>query len=136
MEVSELPGKRNRGLTLIELMVAMTILAFAAVAGVMVLVQSHKANNASQAKTRALYAAEQELERIFQQDPSWVTNFVGNPQAFDVDGLQAPGGGQAGLVTVTGADPFTVTVTIQWQGGGTLAPGQVMLSALRSTAPR
>ncbi|MBI5115282.1 prepilin-type N-terminal cleavage/methylation domain-containing protein [Candidatus Poribacteria bacterium] len=124
----------NKGLTLIELLVAMSILALGGVAGLMILIQAHKSNTVARVKTAAVNAAEQRLEEIFRDAPSNVFSF--NNTTFPVGDLVAPAGGNPGLVTVTGNSPPVVTVTVTWRGQGTLSPGQVTMTALRSTAPR
>ena len=125
----------NEGLTLIELMVATALLAFGAVAGLTLLIQAHSANNFSRAKTSAINAAEQQLEAIFLWNPATVfTTF--NGVEFPVAGLTRPGGVDAGLITVSANQPHDVTVSVVWQGQGTLKAGQVTLNALRCEAQR
>jgi type II secretory pathway pseudopilin PulG len=118
----------------VELLVAMSILALGGVAGLTVIIQAHKSNTTARAKTAAVNAAEQRLEEIFREWPANVYSF--NNVTFPVGDLVAPAGGNPGLVTVTGNNPPLVTVTVTWRGQGTLAAGQVTLTALRSTAPR
>ena len=134
MRIRKLVFKRNEGLTLIELMVAMAILAFGAVAGLLLLVQAQKTNNFSRAKTMAINAAEQQLEAIFRDAPSNVLAY--NNVTFPVGDLARPGGADAGLITVSGNQPHDVIISVVWQGQGTLTSGQITLNALRSTAPR
>jgi len=124
----------DEGLTLIELMVAMVLLAFAAVAGLSLLIQGQKAQNFSRVKTMATNAAEQQLETIFRDAPSNVLAY--NNITFPVQGLTRPGGADAGLITVSGNQPHDVTVSVIWQGQGMLSSGDVTLNALRSEAPR
>lgn len=134
MDVQKISNKPNAGLTLIELVVAMSILAFGVIAGLSLLVESQRASTFSRAKTRAVNAAEEQLEAIFKAAPSSVLAF--NNNTFDVRNLQRPGGGDAGLITVSAAEPHVVNVSVVWQGQGILAPGRITLTALRSTATR
>lgn len=134
MEAGDLSNKSNAGLTLIELVVAMCILAFGVVAALSVLVEAQKASNFSRAKTMAINAAEEQLEAVFRDAPSSVLAYNNNP--FPVGDLQRPGGGNPGLITVSAAEPHVVTVSVVWAGQGILAPGRVTLTALRSTATR
>ena len=124
----------NKGLTLIELMVSMVILAFGVVAGMTILVEAQKSNNFALAKTMAINETEQQLEAIFRDAPSTVTNY--NNITFAVGDLVRPGGGPAGLITVSAAQPHLVTVSVVWQGQGNLSPGNVTLRSLRDTATR
>lgn len=125
---------REKGLTLVELVISVSILAVGAVLGLMLLVQAQKANNFSRAKTRAINAAEEQLEQIFMDSPGNVINF--NNVTFAVPGMARPGGAPAGLIAVSNAQPHLVTVSVVWEGQGTLAPGQVTLTAERSEAER
>ncbi len=139
------------GLTLIELLAAISILALGAVAGLTVLVQAHKSNTMARAKTMAINAAQQQMETVFNAAPGDVNVWFNN-QTFPVDNrdpanpnvgnlvspvVQPDGTRNAGIITVDQTtNPPTVTVTVAWQGRGTLAPGQVTLTALRSPADR
>jgi len=124
----------NKGLTLIELMVSMAILAFGVVAGMMILVEAQKSNNFALAKTMAINESEQQMEAIFRDAPSTVMNY--NNVTFAVGDLVRPGGGPAGLITVSAAQPRLVTVSVLWQGQGTLTPGNVTLRSLRDEVTR
>lgn len=124
----------EKGLTITELIVAIAILSLGSVGALTILTQAHKTNNASQAKTMATNAAEEQMEQIFNAAPSNVLAF--HNQTFNVGDLRRPGGAPAGLITVAAGDPHLVTVTVVWQGQGTLSPGQVTLRALRSEAQR
>lgn len=124
----------SRGLTLIELMVAIAILAFGAVAGLMVMVQAQKTNNFARAKTVALNAAEEQMEAIFMDAPSNVSTY--NNMTFVAGDLTRPGGGNPGLITVSANQPREVVVSVVWQGQGTLPSGQLALRAHRSEATR
>ena len=125
---------RNEGLSLIELMVAMAILVFGAIAGLSIMLQAHKANDLSRAKTMAINAAEQQIESVFRDAPSNVDAY--NNITFPIGDLVRPGGGNAGLITVTATQPAAVTVNVAWQGQGILPQGQVTLTALRDRATR
>jgi type II secretory pathway pseudopilin PulG len=114
--------------------VSLAILSVGAVVGLVILVQAQKANTFSRAKTMAVNAAELQMETIFRDAPSDVTTY--NNLTFPVQDLRRAGGGDAGLITVTAAEPHLVTVSVVWQGQGTLSSGQVTLTALRTTAPR
>ena len=124
----------NGGLTLIELMVAIVLLTFGVVAVMTVLVQAQTANNGTRAKTMAVNAAEETLESIFLADPTSVLGF--NGQTFEVGNLVRADGSFPGLITVQATEPRTVTVSVVWRGLGTQPGGQVILTALRSEAPR
>jgi hypothetical protein len=102
--------------------------------GLALLVQAHKTNDFARAKTRAINAAEEQIEQIFMDAPSNVVTF--NNMTFNVPGMSRPGGQPAGLITVSNAQPHLVTVAVVWEGQGTLAPGQVILTAERSEAAR
>ncbi|UCD56631.1 MAG: prepilin-type N-terminal cleavage/methylation domain-containing protein [Candidatus Hydrogenedentota bacterium] len=134
MESRNLPNKRVAGLSLVELMVAMAILVFGAVAGLAILLQAQKSNNLSRAKTIATNAAEERMEAIFSDFPSNVTTY--DNFTFPVADLVGAGGGAPGLITVSADEPRVVTVSVVWQGQGTLPTGQVILTALRSEATR
>ncbi len=134
MEVQSSP-KREKGLTLIELLIAIVILTFGAIAVISVLIEAHKSNTFSRAKTIAVNAAEQEMESIFKDLPSSVTTY--NGQHLPVPGLHGPAGNDPLVVTVAGgASPYLVTVTVTWAGMGTQRGGRVALTAWRSTAER
>jgi prepilin-type N-terminal cleavage/methylation domain-containing protein len=134
MEVRDLPNRPSAGLTLIELVVAMSILAFGAVAGLSLLVQAQKASTSSRAKTMAINAAEQQLEAIFKDAPSSVLAYDNN--TFPVQNLQRPGGGDAGLISVSATEPYLVNVSVVWEGQGILASARITLTALRTKATR
>ncbi len=134
MDVRNIPNKQSAGLTLIELVVAMSILAFGAIAGLSLMVQAQKASTSSRAKTMAINAAEQQLEAVFKEAPSSVLAF--NNNTFPVRNLQRPGGGDAGLITVSATEPHLVSVSVVWEGQGILSPGQITLTALRTEATR
>lgn len=129
-EEKEPRRKSEGGLTLIELLAAMLILAFGAVAALSVLVEAQKSNNFARAKTMAVNAAEQQLESIFQLPPGDAVDR--NNTTFAVGDLVGPGGNPPGLVTVDANQPHRITVTVTWQGQGALAGGTVTLRALRS----
>ncbi len=134
MEVQNSPKVGQKGLTLIELLVAIIILTFGVVAVISMLVEAHKSNAFSRAKTIAVNAAEQEMEAIFMAAPADIGIFNGDH--FPVPGLRGPGGNDPMVVTVDANEPHTVTVTVTWAGGGTQRGGQITLRALRSTAER
>jgi type II secretory pathway pseudopilin PulG len=136
MSKESLPGPeaRDAGLTIVELIVAMAILAMGAVAIISVLVQAHKTNAYSHAKTMAVNAAEEQLEQIFNAPAANVLDF--NNQTFLVGDLTRPGGQPPGLITVGAGDPHPVTVDVVWEGRGTVAAGRVTITALRSEAER
>jgi len=124
----------NKGLTLVELVIAIVLLTFGVVTTMTVMVQAQTASNGTRARTMAINAAEAQLESIFKAAPSTVLNF--NGQTFAVGNLVRPGGGAPGLITVAPAVPRTITVSVVWQGQGTQPGGQVTLTALRSEATR
>ncbi|GAB4344127.1 MAG: hypothetical protein Kow0099_23250 [Candidatus Abyssubacteria bacterium] len=134
MESRPRPEARNAGLTIVELIVAMTILAMGSVAVISILIQAHKTNAYSQAKTMAVNAAEEQLEQIFNAQPTDALDF--NNQTFAVGDLMRPGGQPPGLITVAAGDPHLITVAVVWEGRGSRPGGQVTLTALRSEAPR
>lgn len=140
MEVQNSPRVREKGLTLIELLVAIVILTFGAVAIISVLIEAQKSNNFARAKTMAVNAAEQEMEAIFKAYPADVGWF--NGQHFPVQGLTGPpgndpsGGNDPMVVTVDENEPYRVTVTVTWMGRGTQRGGRIALTARRSTAER
>lgn len=129
-----LPGANDKGLTLIELVIAIALLTFGVIAAMTVLVQAQSSTNATTAKTMAINAAQQQMELILNDSPSNVLNWNGT--TFPVGDLAAPGGGQPGFITVAPTAPRTITITVTWQGLGTLPSGRVMISALRSEAAR
>jgi prepilin-type N-terminal cleavage/methylation domain-containing protein len=128
----------DAGFTLIELMAAMVILTFGVVAALQILVEAHKSNNFARAKTMAVNRAEEHLEWIFRDFPTNVDNY--DDLWFAVGDLVGPGpAGEPGHITVTDpalADPCTVTITVNWQGQGTLHAGNVTITAFRSTVER
>ena len=124
----------NKGLTLVELVIAIVLLTFGVVTTMTVMVEAQSASNGTRAKTMAINAAEEQLESIFKAAPSTVLNF--NGQTFAVGDLVRPGGGPPGLTTVTPTVPRTITISVVWQGQGTQPGGQVTLTALRSEATR
>ena len=134
MRLRILVDNRTDGLSLIELVVAVGILAVVAVAGFSVLLQAEKTNNASRAKTMAINAAQEQLEAIFKDAPSNVLSY--NNVTFAVGDMVRPSGGNPGLITVTGAEPYLITVSVSWQGQGTLPSGQTVFRALRTTVAR
>lgn len=134
MNPIKLLKKSDEGLTLIELMAALVILTFGVVAALSILVEAHKANRLTRTKTMAINAAEEVIETILRDDPASVTGYGG--RTFPVGKLVGPGNGNPGLVTVTGADPYLVTVTVTWQGQGILPAGTVTVRAVRSAANR
>ncbi len=129
-----LPGANNKGLTMIELVIAIVLLTFGVIAAMSVLVQAQSSTNATTAKTMATNAAQEQMEMILNDSPSNVLAWDNTP--FNVGDLVAPGGGQPGLITVAPTTPRTITITVAWQGLGTLPSGQVTISALRSEATR
>ena len=145
MEVQSSPKVREKGLSLIELLVAIVILTFGAIAVMSVLIEAHTSHAFSRAKTIAINAAEQEMESIFKDFPNKVG--VYKDQHFAVPGLNGPagndpdGGNDPLVVTVTDnemgfADLHRVTVTVTWVGIGSQRGGRISLSALRDTADR
>ena len=134
MKTRHLLSGSNKGLTLIELVIAVVILTFGVVTTMTVLVQAESANNGTRAKTMAINAAEEAMESIFRAAPAAVLTFNGN--TFAVGDLTRPGGAPPGLITVAATVPRTITVTVVWQGQGTQPGGQVTLTALRSEATR
>ena len=135
MRSALLPRRGEDGLTLIELVVAVAILTFGVVTALTVLVHAESSSNATTAKTLATSAAQEWMEGIFQDDPSNVLFYNGT--LFTVGDLVGPGpAGEPGLITVTGAAPRTITITVIWQGQGTQPAGQIMMTALRSEAAR
>lgn len=134
MRLRRLLSSPNEGLTLIELIVAIVILAFGVITTMTVMVRAQTSNNATRAKTMVINAAEQQLESIFKADPTTVMAFNGN--TFAVGDLVGPGGGDPGSITVAATEPRTITISVVWQGQGILHAGQVTLTALRSEAPR
>ncbi|RJP23738.1 MAG: hypothetical protein C4520_05665 [Candidatus Abyssobacteria bacterium SURF_5] len=126
--------KSESGVTLIELIVAMTVLTFGVVAALSILVEAHKSNSFARAKTMAINAAEQQIEEIFERDPTMIMTF--NNRTFAVGDLVGPGGNPPGSVIVDINEPHQVTVTVAWQGSGTLPSGTVSINAIRSEANR
>jgi len=124
----------NKGLTLIELVIAIVLLTFGVVTTMTVMVEAQTASNGTRAKTMAINAAEEQLESIFKAAPSTVLNF--NGQTFAVGNLTGPAGGNPGAITVTATVPRTITISVVWQGRGTQPGGRVTLTALRSEATR
>ena len=129
-----LPVANDKGLTLIELVVAVALLTFGVIAVMSVLVQAQNSSNATTAKTMAINAAQEQMELILNDSPSNVLNW--NNQTFVVGDLVAPGGGLPGNITVAATEPRTITITVSWQGLGALPSGQVTVSSLRSEATR
>ena len=134
MRPRRLLSSSNDGLTMIELIVAIVILAVGVIVTMTIMVQAQTSSNATRAKTMAINAAEQQLESIFKAAPSTVMTFNGN--TFAVGDLVRPGGGDPGSITVAATQPRTITISVVWQGQGILPSGQVTLTALRSEAPR
>ena len=145
MEVQSSPKVREKGLSLIELLVAIVILTFGAIAVMSVLIEAHTSHAFSRGKTIAINAAEQEMESIFKDFPSNVGIY--NNQHFAVPGLYGPagndpdGGNDPLVVTITDNEMglvglHRVIVTVTWVGTGTRRGGRITLSALRSTADR
>ncbi len=90
MKTRHLLSGSNKGLTLIELVIAIVILTFGVVTTMTVLVQAEYANNGTRAKTMAINAAEEAMESIFRAAPAAVLTFNGN--TFAVGDLTRPGG--------------------------------------------
>ena len=134
MKLRHLRCAGNDGLTLIELVVAIVLLTFGVVAAMTVLVQAQSSSNATTAKTMALNAAQEQLEMILNDSPSNVLTWNNTP--FPVGDLARADGSAPGLITVAATQPRTITITVVWQGQGTLQSGQVMVTALRSEATR
>ena len=135
--VAEVPQKKSdSGLTLIELMIAMVILAFGAVAALGILVEAHKANALAKAKTMAINRAEEQMEVIFQDSPELVEAKYDDTW-FAVENLTGNGpAGEAGLITVSDTEPHEVRIEVTWNGSGTLSGGTISISAIRSEARR
>jgi prepilin-type N-terminal cleavage/methylation domain-containing protein len=134
MSMGNTENASNKGLTLIELVVAVMIMAIGAVSLMAVLVNSERASRASQAKSLALNAAEEQMEAIFWDAPTSVMDY--NGQTFAVGNLQGAGGNLPGTITVANTQPREVTVAVQWIGTGIVPAGSVTIRALRSTATR
>jgi len=134
MGIGNVENAGNKGLTLIELVIAILIMTVGAVSLMAVLVNSERASRASQAKSLALNAAEEQMEAIFWDAPTSVMDYDNVP--FAVGNLQGAGGAQPGLITVTNTQPREVTVAVQWIGTGIVPAGSVTIRALRSTATR
>jgi type II secretory pathway pseudopilin PulG len=136
--------KPDSGLTLIELMAAMVILVFGAIAALSILVEAHRSNTMARAKTMAVNAAEEQMEIIFQLPPA--SDMDRDNQWFPVKNLPGPGPlgedgiGQAGFVDITPGDvpgyPDRIDITVTWLGQGTLPAGRVTISAQRSQIDR
>jgi type II secretory pathway pseudopilin PulG len=125
----------NDGLTMIELVIAVALLTFGVVAVMSVLVQAQNATHATSAKSMALNAAQQQMELILNDTPTNVLTW--DTQTFAVGDLVRADGSPAGLISVDATTaPRTVTITVVWQGRGTLPSGQLTISALRSEATR
>ena len=135
MRSALLSHRGDDGLTLIELVIAVAILTFGVVTALTVLVHAQSSSNATTAKTMALNSAQEQLESIFQDDPSNVLTY--NGFRFFVGDLAGAGpAGEPGLITVAATDPRPITITVAWQGQGTQPAGQITLTALRSEAAR
>jgi prepilin-type N-terminal cleavage/methylation domain-containing protein len=132
--IAKLLKKTDEGFTLIELMAAMVILTFGVVAALQILVEAHKSNNFARAKTMAVNRAEEQMEWIYQI-PSYddfAFNAL-NDSWFAVGDLVGAGpNGEPGHITVVDSDPRVVTITVDWQGQGTLHEGHVLITAFRS----
>ena len=66
MRTRHLLKASNKGLTLIELVIAIVILTFGVITTMTVLVQAESSNNGTRAKTMAINAAEEAMESIFR----------------------------------------------------------------------
>jgi type II secretory pathway pseudopilin PulG len=134
MKMRQLRCAGNDGLTLIELIVAIVLLTFGVIAAMSVLVQAQGSTTATTAKTMAINAAQQQLEAIYNDTPANVLTW--NNTTFAVGDLVRADGSDPGLITVAATQPRRITITVVWQGQGTLQSGQIMITALRSEAQR
>jgi type II secretion system protein I len=107
----------EEGFTLLEVVIALSVLVIAIMGVVAAVVTSLKAGSVARERTVALAAAQQELEELIAASEVEILNAHNDP--FTVDGLtQRPDGTPLGQITIdsTEAPLYKIEVMVRWVG--------------------
>ncbi|MDM7853412.1 prepilin-type N-terminal cleavage/methylation domain-containing protein [Cellulomonas alba] len=109
---------RERGFTLIELVVAMVILAVVSLAVIAVILQAQGAGVANRSRIAASNLADREIEMVRQQFTATDAGPLAVANAGTVVDAYPLQGGTAGQPLVVDGRPYTVTRSAQWNATG------------------
>lgn len=111
--------QRQRGFTLLEVMIAMVVIAIALFAAISMIFHTSTAKETMREQEIAKEAASAKIEEIKAHAFDQIFSTY-NGASFTVTGLNAPSGAGKGLgsVAVDSTNPnlYEVTVTIRWRG--------------------
>ncbi len=112
-------GKNQAGVTIVELLIAMVILALGVMAATSMQMGTARNNSKGNIYTQAHMLAIEQLETLKNQDVSFlIPGNYGDPSPIDADGQ--PGGiySRSWAIDTLGTMGRIITVTVQWQRGG------------------
>ena len=128
------PANRQRGMTLIELMIAMTVLAVGMVGILAIILSSMVSNNRNKLDTAGTFIAQGVMEQILVQPPNQnptlsLTDCAGTTSSVNTTGAASPGAG-ATLYTSSTAPTASLVDSINFtQNAGSVTAGYQMFFA-------
>jgi prepilin-type N-terminal cleavage/methylation domain-containing protein len=128
MPVPPLQNKNQAGVTIVELMIAMVILALGILAATSMQIGTARNNSTGNIRTQAHMLAIEQLEILKNQDVSFLIPGAYS-DASQIDANGQPGGIYTRNWTIDnlGVGGRILTVTVQWQRGG--KTNQVVLAS-------